>query len=97
MLSPSGVAEWLGEPLAQLEALHDDWSDLPPDEYLKDGGRYRQRRHACFTVDAEAVDQVPHRAHWQPVEYNALHGGMRRWFKPMLAGTLFCCCHHHEP
>ena len=21
--------------------------------------------------------QAPHRAHWQPVEYNALHGGMR--------------------
>jgi hypothetical protein len=26
---------------------------------------------------------VPHRAHWQPVEYNALHGGMQRWFEPM--------------
>jgi hypothetical protein len=26
---------------------------------------------------------VPHRAHWQPLEYNALHGGMQRWFEPM--------------
>jgi hypothetical protein len=26
---------------------------------------------------------VPHRAHWQPVEYNALHGGLERWFEPM--------------
>jgi hypothetical protein len=24
-----------------------------------------------------------HRPHWQPVEYNALHGGMQRWFEPM--------------
>ncbi|MBC7392222.1 MAG: 2OG-Fe dioxygenase family protein [Variovorax sp.] len=88
VLSPDGVAEWLGAPLTQLEALHEDWSDLPPDEYLKDGGRYRQRRHACFTVDDAEVNQVPHRAHWQPVEYNALHGGMQRWFKPMLAGTI---------
>jgi hypothetical protein len=26
---------------------------------------------------------VPHRAHWQPLEYNALHGGIERWFEPM--------------
>jgi hypothetical protein len=26
---------------------------------------------------------MPHRAHWQPVSYNALHGGMQRWFDPM--------------
>lgn len=88
VLSPSGVSEWLGEPLAKLQALHEDWSDLQPDEYLKDGGRYRKRRHACFTVDRADVNQVPHRAHWQSVEYNALHGGMQRWFKPMLATTV---------
>ena len=29
------------------------------------------------------MNAVPHRAHWQPVEYNALHGGMQRWFEPM--------------
>ena len=26
---------------------------------------------------------MPHRAHWQPVEYNALHGGLERWFEPI--------------
>jgi hypothetical protein len=26
----------------------------------------------------------PHRAHWQPLAYNALHGGMQRWFEPVL-------------
>jgi hypothetical protein len=88
VLSPHGVSEWLGVPLAQLEALHADWNDLPPDEYLKDGGRYRTRRHACFTVEGEAIAQVPHRAHWQPVEYNALHGGMQRWFAPMHEATV---------
>jgi hypothetical protein len=25
---------------------------------------------------------VPHRAHWQSVNYNALHGGIERWFEP---------------
>jgi hypothetical protein len=27
--------------------------------------------------------QTPHRAHWQPLSYNALHGGIERWFEPM--------------
>eukprot|EP01041_Mallomonas_annulata_P027584 gene27584-49219_t len=34
------------------------------------------------------MQQVPHRAHWQPVEYNALHGGMERWFAPMEPDTV---------
>lgn len=88
VLAPADVSHWLGAPLAQLEALHADWNHLPPDDYLKDGGRYRTRRHACFEVDGTALSQAPHRAHWQPVEYNALHGGMQRWFAPMEAATV---------
>lgn len=59
------------------------WHDLPPDRHLKDGGRYRYRRHGCFVVEQGRVEPVPHRAHWQPVEYNALHGGIERWFEPL--------------
>jgi hypothetical protein len=59
------------------------WDDLPPDRYLRDGGRYRRRRHGCFVVEGGRVDAVAHRAHWQPVEYNALHGGIERWFEPL--------------
>ena len=88
VLDPEGVARWLGLPLDALEPLRADWDDLPPDAYLKDGGRYRQRRHACFLVDGEAVAPVGQRAHWQPVEYNALHGGMHRWFAPMKAASV---------
>ena len=74
--------------LAELNAMRPFWSDLPPDAYLRDGGRYRRRRHACFIVDGEAVRAVPHRPHWQPVEYNALHGGLERWFEPMETALL---------
>jgi hypothetical protein len=88
VLDAAGVGEWLDAPVADLEGLHADWDDLPPDEHLKDGGRYRTRRHACFTVEGGAIEQVPQRAHWQPVEYNALHGGMQRWFAPMLPATV---------
>lgn len=83
VLQPCDASAWIGCALSGLQALSSGWADLPPDEYLKDGGRYRRRRHACFVVDGATVSQVPHRAHWQPVEYNALHGGMRRWFAPM--------------
>ena len=65
-----------------LNALVSSWNDLPPDNYLKDGGRYRRRRHSCFIAEADQVMQVPHRAHWQPLAYNALHGGMERMFEP---------------
>jgi len=66
-----------------MAALSHFWADLPPDQFLKDGGRYRRRRHSCFVVDGAQVTQMPHRAHWQPVEYNALHGGMERLFEPL--------------
>jgi hypothetical protein len=59
------------------------WKDLTPDRYLRDGGRYRRRRYACYVVEGERIERRPHRAHWQPVEYNALHGGIRRWFDPI--------------
>lgn len=85
VLSPSGTATFLGFPLSTLDAIHADWDDLPPDNFLKDGGHYRRRRHASFIVDGEELKQVPHRAHYQPLEYNALHGGMLRLFEPMKA------------
>ena len=84
VLSPEAVAEWLACDPGQLLAWQSFWNDLPPDEHLKDGGRYRRRRHASFIAEGDAVRSVPHRAHWQPLEYNALHGGMERWFAPML-------------
>lgn len=88
VLSPAGVCELAGCRPEELQALTPGWDDLPPDEYLKDGGRYRRRRHSCFSLAQGQLLPVPHRAHWQPVEYNALHGGMQRWFEPMAAQTV---------
>lgn len=71
--------------LAQAPTAHwaPHWHELPPDQHLKDGGRYRRRRHASFVVEDGRLRDVPHRAHWQPVAYNALHGGLERWFEPV--------------
>jgi hypothetical protein len=87
VLSPGGLSNLIGMPLSELNGLRPAWDRLPPDAYLRDGGRYRRRRHACYTVDGETLEAVPHRAHWQPLEYNALHGGLERWFEPIEAST----------
>ncbi len=86
---------------ARLESLREWWGRLPRDQYLRDGGRYRSRRHACFVQEFDrsvagtgegagaggharsALSLAPHRAHWQPTSYNALHGGLERWFEPI--------------
>ncbi len=114
LLPAADVAQLAGCPLADLAALGASWQYLQPDAYLKDGGKYRKRRHASYVVDtrsmantpsldntsnldntpslantdsAHSVQTMPHRAHWQPVEYNALHGGMQRWFEPVEPST----------
>lgn len=79
VLGASTVRAWA----AGLDALTESWNDLSPDLYLKDCGRYRRRRHSSFIAYPDRLEQVPHRAHWQPLEYNALHGGMKRLFEPV--------------
>jgi len=89
LLLPADFAASLGLDAAawtpRWQALAPSWDQLPPDTHLKDGGHYRRRRHACYVHDTAsgALVQTPHRAHWQPVDYNALHGGFERWFEPV--------------
>jgi hypothetical protein len=75
--APQWAQDWL--------RLGDSWNRLPPDAHLRDGGHYRRRRHACFVQDlaSATLTQTPPRAHWQPTDYNALHGGFERWFDPV--------------
>ena len=83
VIGAAALCEWLPTDLPTLESLRASWDRLPPDTYLRDGGRYRRRRHSCFIAAGAELSEVPHRAHWQPVEYNALHGGLERWFDPI--------------
>ena len=86
--SAQAVAEISGVGVASLENLKQFWEGLPRDPYLKDGGRYRFRRHASYEIKDQHLHLVPHRAHWQSVNYNALHGGIERWFEPIQASLL---------
>jgi hypothetical protein len=83
VLNPQDTLTFLGCQTGEVAAWQPSWDRLVVDGFLKDGGSYRRRRHSCFIVDGTVVRQTPHRAHWQPVEYNALHGGMQRLFEPM--------------
>ena len=83
VLDAAAVCALSGCRINDLLALRSHWNDLPPDAHLKDGGHYRHRRHSCFVLEGDQLTQAPHRAHWQPLEYNALHGGMQRLFEPM--------------
>src|SRR5215831_10326341 len=83
LLAPGSLVAATGADVDDLEPLRASWSALPADTYLRDGGRYRFRRHSCFVQSFEPSDLSPvaHRAHWQPTTYNALHGGIERWFE----------------
>ena len=79
------LQSWAELDAATSERLHASWNRLAADHYLRDGGHYRRRRHSCHVVDVDAatVRTGPRRAHWQSLSYNALHGGIERWFEPV--------------
>jgi hypothetical protein len=85
LLLPRQLQKACAVQLTELDALRASWDRLPRDTYLLDGGRYRFRRHSCFVHEphGDSLQLVAHRAHWQPRDYNALHGGLERWFEPI--------------
>jgi hypothetical protein len=64
-------------------AFAESWNDLGVDAYMADGGRYRRRRFSAFSVSAEGITRKPHQPHYQSRDYNALNGGIERWFLPI--------------
>ena len=75
LLQQAGLTDW--------DAFAATWNDLGMDTYMADGGRYRRRRHAAFSVSSEGVRRKPHQPHYQSRDYNALNGGLARWFEPV--------------
>lgn len=90
-----GVDAFARTPAADMRALLGDeslvawpafaasWDDLALDDYMADGGRYRRRRYACFTMTGTVAEREPHQPHFQTVSYNRLNGGIERWFAPV--------------
>lgn len=65
------------------QAFADSWNDLPLDEYMADGGRYRRRRHAVYLAEAGRLTRQPDQPHYQSLTHNSLNGGIPRWFAPV--------------
>ncbi len=90
LLRPSRLLQLAGVDEQAFAALTRWWDDLPPDPHLRDGGNYRSRRHASLRLDPDsgAIVERVHRPHWQPLDYNALHGGFERHFAAIEAAAL---------
>jgi hypothetical protein len=70
--------------LLDWPAFAASWDQLGPDTYLAALGRQRRRRHAVYTLDAAAIRLEAAQPHYQSRDYNALQGGIERWFAPIL-------------
>ncbi|HEY0268475.1 MAG TPA: 2OG-Fe dioxygenase family protein [Methyloradius sp.] len=87
--SAEQVREWLTQ--ADTHALDDwkefaeSWNEMPIDEYMADGGRYRRRRHATLSAEnsTSEIKLEPHQPHYQSLDYNTLNGGIPRNFAPI--------------
>ena len=65
-------------------AFAQSWNNLELDHYMADAGRYRKRRHGVFLLDSSAeqpsIRPLAPQPHYQSLEYNALNGGIARYF-----------------
>jgi hypothetical protein len=66
------------------DAFAASWENMPLDNYMADGGRYRRRRFAVFEGRPDQpIKRAAHQPHYQARDYNALNGGVERWFAPI--------------
>ena len=93
VLEAAGLADWAG--------FASTWNDLGVDTFMADGGRYRRRRFAAFAASLAGLERKPHQPHYQSRDYNALNGGVARWFEPITSavaahpamGAILGTCH----
>ena len=72
--------------LSDWQAFAASWEGLAPDHYLASVGLHRRRRFAVFSATPDgAIAREAHQPHYQSRDYNALQGGIERWFEPVLA------------
>jgi hypothetical protein len=75
LLERAGLRDW--------RSFAASWNDLGVDMYMADGGRYRRRRFGVFRATPDGILRKPHQPHYQSRDYNALNGGIERWFEPV--------------
>ncbi|AQS87402.1 hypothetical protein AA101099_3007 [Neoasaia chiangmaiensis NBRC 101099] len=75
LLEHFGLEDW--------EGFAASWNRLGLDRYMADGGRYRRRRHATYSMQPGSITRKRHQPHYQSRDHNLLNGGIERWFRPM--------------
>jgi hypothetical protein len=86
LLLPQATAQW--------RSFASSWGDLGVDTFMADGGRYRRRRFGAFSLSAGAIVRKAHQPHYQSRDYNALNGGIERWFEPITDEIANGACLH---
>lgn len=78
------------ELVVDRQHLWADWDDLKLDNYLKDNGRFRQRRFGLFYMLPSTGELLPlsPAAYIQTRKINTYAGGIARKFAPLLEKTL---------
>jgi hypothetical protein len=80
----AAIQAWLlaqsDDALIDWSDFANSWNDMPLDQYMADGGRYRRRRYAVFTAPSKNGEILlePHQPHYQSLNYNTLNGGIAR-------------------
>jgi hypothetical protein len=75
LLQKDGLSAW--------DEFASSWADMPLDNYMADGGRYRRRRYATLRINSETIISLPPQPFRQSKENNLLNGGIDRWFEPI--------------
>ncbi|QDH15518.1 hypothetical protein E3E11_06285 [Oecophyllibacter saccharovorans] len=84
-----GLKDWAG--------FAESWNHLGLDRYMADGGHYRRRRYATYSIPClpktgpddraparPVIQPKPPQPHYQSRDYNPLNGDIERWFAPIL-------------
>lgn len=68
----------------------ESWNNLELDQFMSDNGLYRTRKHATFTIERnnQSCNQNDYQPHYQTTEYNALNGGVERFYKEIDSNTI---------
>ncbi|MDE2855375.1 MAG: 2OG-Fe dioxygenase family protein [Chloroflexota bacterium] len=63
-----------------------DYAELPADDYLPGGARYRRRRYGrfLFSPSSGELSRLPHEDYFQSAVINRVTGGIMRKFAPLL-------------
>ncbi len=83
------MREWLtadnADALSDWDTFAASWNDMPQNQYMADGGRYRRRRYATLSATSmpDSIKLEPHQPHYQSLQYNTLNGGIAREYAPI--------------